>query len=107
MSLKKELKQTIVDVYKKEGIPMITDKNFITMWETFAKSQPSVTSLAGATYSGEGLDGIPPSKPWETLEFNMGKFGLDPKYNPKIVAILKKKFGENPTQSEIGTFMTT
>ncbi|KAJ6645764.1 hypothetical protein Bhyg_00973 [Pseudolycoriella hygida] len=106
MSLKSDCKKTLQAVYSSEGIPQITDKTFNTMWETFAKTQPSVTSLAGATYSGDGLSGVAPPQIWETLEFNLTKFGIDKKLATKIVAKLKKKYGDNPKPTEIGAFMS-
>lgn len=48
MSLKSDCKKTLQAVYSSEGIPQITDKNYNSMWEAFAKTQPSVTSLAGS-----------------------------------------------------------
>lgn len=47
MSLKSDCKKTLQAVYSSEGIPQITDKTYNSLWEAFAKTQPSVTSLAG------------------------------------------------------------
>lgn len=51
MSLKSDCKKTLQAVYSSEGIPQITDKTYNSLWEAFAKTQPSVTSLAGIRLS--------------------------------------------------------
>jgi len=101
MSLKPETKKTILDVLKKEGMPPIIDKTFNSIWDTFAKTQPSVLS-AQSSATGQLVD----SDLWGNLQRSLEKFGIAPALAKKMVNTLKKKFGETPTASDIKTMMT-
>jgi hypothetical protein len=47
MSLKPELKKAVAEVLKSNGMPPMIDKTFLSMWETFAKTQPSALNTTG------------------------------------------------------------
>jgi len=47
MSLRNEAKKTLLEVLKKEGMPPIIDKTYQSIWDAFAKTQPSVLSAEG------------------------------------------------------------
>lgn len=96
MSLKPDLKKTLADVLQKNGMPPVIDKTFNSIWDTFAKTQPSVlnTSLTGDT------------DPWGVLERSLEKYGVDTKYAKQTVTRLKKKFGETPSNPDIKMFMS-
>jgi len=101
MSLRPETKKTILDVLKKEGMPPIIDKTFNSIWDTFAKTQPSVLSAQSST-TGQLVD----SDLWGNLQRSLEKFGITPALAKKMITSLKKKFGETPTASDIKTMMT-
>lgn len=42
---------------------------------------------------------------WGNLQKCMEKYGLETKYATKVVAAMKKKFGESPSQADIKAFM--
>ncbi len=50
MSLRKDCKQAILDALKKDGMPPIIDKTYNSIWEVFAKTQPSALSSQGTLY---------------------------------------------------------
>jgi len=101
MSLRLETKKTVLDVLKKEGMPPIIDKTFNSIWDTFAKTQPSVLSGSAST-TGQLVD----SDLWGNLQRSLEKFGIAPALAKKMIASLKKKFGETPTHADIKTMMT-
>jgi hypothetical protein len=53
-------------------------------------------------YSDDSQD----SDVWGNLQKCMEKYGIDAKYAARVITNLKKKFGENPTQTEIKAFMS-
>jgi len=101
MSLRAECKKTILDVLKKEGMPPIIDKTYNSIWDTFAKTQPSMLSGSAST-TGQLVD----SDVWGNLQKTMEKFGVESKYAGRVITILKKKFGDNPGQADIKAMMS-
>jgi len=101
MSLKAECRKAVLDTLKKEGMPPIIDKTFGSIWEAFAKTQPSVLSME-ASSTGQLVD----SDVWGNLQKSMEKFGVQPNIAKKVVTLMKKKFGETPSFSDIKLMMT-
>jgi len=101
MSFRADCRKSILDVLKKEGMPPIIDKTYNSIWDAFAKTQPSVLSST-ASSTGQLVD----SDIWGNLQRTMEKFGIAPAIAKKVVIILKKKYGEAPTQSDIKAMMS-
>jgi len=95
-TLKPDLKKNLAEVLQKNGMPPVIDKTFNSIWETFAKTQPSKlnTTLTGDT------------DPWGKLAHALEKYGVDPKYAKQVVTRCQKKFGETPSQVDIKSFMS-
>jgi len=100
MSLKAECKKTILAVLKTDGMPPIIDKTYNSIWDTFAKTQPSVLS-SQASSTGQLVD----SDLWGNLSKSIEKYGVDSKYAAKVITALKKKYGESPSQADIKAMM--
>ncbi|ODM93121.1 hypothetical protein Ocin01_13565 [Orchesella cincta] len=101
MSFRADCRKSILDVLKKEGMPPIIDKTYNSIWDAFAKTQPSVLSST-ASSTGQLVD----SDIWGNLQRTMEKFGITPAIAKKVIVILKKKYGEAPTQPEIKAMMS-
>ncbi|CAG7720930.1 unnamed protein product [Allacma fusca] len=91
MSLKPDLKKTLAEVLSKNGMPPVIDKTFNSIWDTFAKTQPSKlnTTLTGDT------------DVYGNLQRSLEKYGVDPKYAKQVVARVQKKYGDKPTNTDI------
>lgn len=61
-----------------------------------------IFSLTIASSTGQLVD----SDVWGNLQKCMEKFGITPNIAKKVVVLMKKKFGENPTTTEIKCFMS-
>lgn len=57
--------------------------------------------ITTASSTGQLVD----SDVWGNLQKCMEKFGVQPNLAKKVVTLMKKKFGESPTTSEIKAFM--
>jgi len=100
MSLRKECKTAVLAALKSDGMPPMIDKTYNSIWEAFAKTQPSALS-SSASSTGQLVD----SDVWGNLQRCLEKFGLETKYATKVCAAMKKKFGDSPSMADIKAFM--
>jgi hypothetical protein len=96
MNLKPDLKKNLAEVLQKNGMPPVIDKTFNSIWEAFAKTQPSKLST---TLTGD-------TDVWGNLQRSLEKFSVDPKYAKQVVVRCQKKFGESPSNNDIKAFMS-
>jgi hypothetical protein len=45
-TFKLDIKKSLLEILKKEGMPPIIDKTYNSIWDTFAKTQPSALTTS-------------------------------------------------------------